>query len=261
MTYAPSPEIRLRIQQRYSEDQPREANGQFGSTGGGDSGGGSGGSGGGGQGGGVRQSLAKAGTAEEISHAAAAEARAITGRDIRFNMTGDPQLAREHSEGVLRGLEKYPGTPLQEVRVGQVDAAGHEEAWAATSSDGSRITFASQGDPAAYRESLARFSNRQPRELTVATPMGTALHEFGHAAANSYNVNGQAATVARTYADNVLKDDYRAAVGYSISTRAMSNSHEMVAEAFADVLGNGGKASDFSMIVVGAMDKAIAAKS
>lgn len=237
---------------RYNPDQPRDDHGRFGE---GDSSGDSGG-------GGVRASLAKAGTAEEVGQAAAAEAKAITGRDIQFKMDGDPQLAREHSEGVLRGLERYPGTPLEEVRVAPiVDEHGHAEVWASTSSDGSRITFAPQTDPSAYRDSLARFSNRQPSELTVGTPMGTALHEFGHAAANSYNVNNQAANVAKTYADKVLKDDYRAAVGYSISTRAMANSHEMVAEAFADVMGNGGKASDFSMVVVGAMDKAIGAKT
>ena len=74
----------------------RDSKGRFGS-GGGD---------------GVRETLAEASTIEEINAAASTEAKRITGRDIPFDMTGsDPQIAREHCEGVLQGLERFPRTP------------------------------------------------------------------------------------------------------------------------------------------------------
>jgi len=58
----------------------------------------------------VRSSLTEAKTISQINAAASTEARRITGRNIHFDMTGsDPQTAREHSEGVLRGLERFPG--------------------------------------------------------------------------------------------------------------------------------------------------------
>lgn len=210
---------------------------------------------------GVRDALADAKTTGAIGAAASAEAKRITGRDIEFDLAGsDPQIAREHAEGVLRGLEEFPGTPLQQVRTGAIeDIQGHEEAWASTSSDGSVITLApvSPSAVAAHRENLARLSNRQPREFTVATPMGLALHEAGHATANGLRLNNAGVSAARKHVETVMQDDdYRAAVGYSISTRAMKNGYEMVAEAFADVVANGSGASDLSHVVVDAMHTA-----
>jgi hypothetical protein len=210
---------------------------------------------------GVRQTLADAGTVGQVNAAAAAEAKTITGRDIAFDLDGDPQLAREHSEGILRGLERYPGTPLQRVQGGHVEAHGTEEkAWASTSADGKTITLQSHSDPAAFREDLARNSHGPgfTNEFSAATPMGNALHEFGHAAANHYGVNEPAANTARDHVKKVIKDDdFRAAVGYTISIRAMENSHELVAEAFADVMVNGSDASSLSHAIVGTLDSHI----
>lgn len=93
-------------------------------------------------GGGVRDALAGHATAEEVGAAAQAEAKRITGRDIEFDLAGsDTQLAAEHAEGILRGLERYPNTPLQRVQQGGSRYAEDQEAWASTSQDGHVITF------------------------------------------------------------------------------------------------------------------------
>lgn len=64
-------------------------------------------------GGGVRDSLAGAGSIEELNAAATAEARRITGRDIPVDMTGaDLQVAKEHLEGIMQGLDRFPEATL-----------------------------------------------------------------------------------------------------------------------------------------------------
>ena len=102
---------------RYDPDQPRDDNGRFGEGGGGGSA--SGGSGGTA----VRDVLASAKTTSEVGAAAAAEARSITGRDIPFEFHDvELQLAREYSEGVLQGLERFPEAPLGAVRTADFPA-------------------------------------------------------------------------------------------------------------------------------------------
>lgn len=210
----------------------------------------------------VREALAGHETAEEVSAAAMAEAKRITGRDIEFDLAGsDPQLAAEHSEGILRGLERYPNTPLERVQHGGNRYAEGEEAWAATSLDGRVISFtedAQRYGAASYRQELKQAA--QGGDLAVGTPMGVALHEFGHAAANHYRLNGWADNKADAYAEiHMGSTDMRASVSKAISRRAAENAHELSAEAFADVAVHGDKASGMSREIVSFFDAEIRA--
>jgi hypothetical protein len=78
---------------------------------------------------GVRDSLASAGNLSELSTAAKREARRITGRDISFRFKGSElQVAKEHAEGVLMGLERFPKAPLRAVTTyGPGGAEGYED--------------------------------------------------------------------------------------------------------------------------------------
>jgi hypothetical protein len=204
----------------------------------------------------VRDTLAGAESIGQINAAAAAEAKRITGRDIAFDLDGDPQLAKEHAEGVLRGLERYPKTPLDRVIQGGSKYAEDQEAWAETSSDGSVIAFTNDAQrlgPDSYRADLK--TAQDGGHLVAGTPMGIAMHEFGHAAANSYRLNGWANNKASEYAEIEMgTTDVRAAATRAISRRAGENDHEMAAEAFADVMLNGSNASGMSTLIVDTFD-------
>lgn len=224
----------------------------------------SGGGGGGKDSGEVRGSLRDAKTTDEVSAAASAEALRITGRETRFDMTGsDVQLAREHSEGVLQGLERYPGTKVSTVRMGNDIVGGEGEAIAATLGDGAGghvIVFshdAQKYGAASYRADLKQ--EQQYGFQVTGTPRGTALHEFGHAAANQYRLNGRADNKAGQYAeiDMNMRGNTREAIGKSISRYASTSSHELSAEAFADVMTNGDKASGMSRLIVSDFDTEI----
>ncbi len=207
-------------------------------------------------GGGVRRALADASATQQLDAAAGAEAKRITGRDVEFDFTGsDVQLAREHAEGVLQGLERYPGTALSRVSVGdlpdgvlgrcQPDGRSSEIIFsrAASSPEGSQ----------AYRDELAAAGERRRmgRTIVAGTPTGTALHEFGHAVANGYHLNSGAGGRAREFADSRGdRDQRRFILGGEVSRRALENDHELAAEAFADVMANGSKASGLSKAIV-----------
>lgn len=232
--------------------QPRDRKGRFAS-------GGSGGATPGTGGHGVRDVLSGHDSAEGVSAAAAKEAKRITGRDIEFSLAGDPQIAAEHSEGILRGLERYPKTPLSRVVQGGSTHAEGEEAWGETSRDGSTIRFtddAQRYGAASYRADLR--SAGQLGELTAGTPTGVALHEFGHAAANSYNLNGWANNRGSQYAEiDMGTTDLRAASRTAISSRAAVNDHELSAEAFTDVMVHGDRASGMSKLIVQKFDEEV----
>lgn len=228
----------------HARQYKRDKDGQFASTTGG---------------GGVRDALAGHETAEAVGGAAEAEAKRITGRDIEFDLAGsDPQLAAEHAEGILRGLERYPNTPLERVQQGGNAYAEGEEAWAATSPSGRVITFtddAQRYGADSYRQDLK--DSKSERYLATGTPMGVALHEFGHAAANSYGLNGWANGRAGDYAEiemGMRNTQVGEAAGKAISRRAAENNHELSAEAFADVMVNGAKASGMSRDIVAKFD-------
>ena len=204
-----------------------------------------------GRGGGtVRPSLAEATTSEQVGVAAAAEAKAITGRDIAFDMAGsDPQIAREHAEGVLQGLERFPDAPLGSVGTYGPGASPtspqrRASSFAVTDPANNSIYFNNRyaGNPPAYRDAV----NKSRNEFSVATdPRGVALHEFGHVMTHGRtedavldHVEGEAEKLFTV--SSVL-------AASRISSRASENKAEMAAEVFADVMINGSDASQVSL--------------
>lgn len=220
----------------------------------------------------VRGSLAGAGTAEEIGAVFAREAKDITGRTVSVDMAGaDPQIAREHAEGILRGMERYP-----DVWVAQVVTFGpggaRPDMWEDTSVDRGvhaaagiaplpgdfaflyTIGFAAYyaNDPAGYRESL-RVGDASGWTVRGG-PVRVALHEFGHLLAGH--------TVAQTAAKRIATERARAVgekpsahIRSQVSQYAATDAGELAAEAFADVMLHGEDASELSRAIVAEIDR------
>lgn len=201
--------------------------------------------------GGVRTALLLTDNIEDVNEVAAARAREITGRSIFFDLGGaDIDIAREHAEGILRGLEAFPQARLRAVRAfnskeGGWAGRGLDDAFAVTTSGyiDSTIWFNTQytNDPAYYRLELRNSSGH----LSVNTPTGIALHEFGHVIGFHTSAATQSKKIARAlaagqgekpsvYVKNVLSD------------YAKKNDHELLAEGFADVMTRGEGASELS---------------
>jgi hypothetical protein len=205
--------------------------------------------------GGVREALSGHSTAEEVSAAATAEAKRITGRTVTFDLAGsDPQIAAEHAEGVLRGLEKYPDVDLYRVKQGGdtlIEASGAHAVY-----ERNQITFtnaAQAGGADAYRRSLTEMNDSGFG--VSSSPMGVALHEFGHAMMDR-GAGGFAGQVvaARAAADKGISVSEH--VRREISGYATSSGYELGAEAFADVMLNGRKASKLSRQIVSIEEEA-----
>lgn len=222
--------------------------------------------------GGVRQSLADAKTTTAISAAAYAEAKRITGRGIAFDLTGsDLQTAREHAEGILQGLERFPKARLARVDVGDTGTA-----WA--HADGAHIRFSSAYSSAAgrkkYLKGLAEGAAGWDKGLQVygisdlkvasyhtrnsGSPTAVALHEMGHVVAiattsqrsypavDAYVRKATAQEQRSQTLPGVKIKDSGDLVLRTVSGYAMTNRHELVAEAFTDVMVNGPGASTVS---------------
>lgn len=200
--------------------------------------------------GGVRQSLADASTTAEVSAAASAEAKRITGRDIQFSMEGsDVQIAREHSDGVLDGLERYPDAGLDRVRTADLGAyPGHEDAWAGTVR-GDEIIFNSKyaSNPEMYRRTLAE--SHASGHLVTDNPKGVAVHEFGHVLFHP-GAGGFAGQVTAQRAATDAGESVSVHVEHHVSRYATSSGYELGAEAFTDVMLNGSDASALSHQIV-----------
>ena len=205
--------------------------------------------------GGVRSALAGAKSIEELNAAAAAEAKRLTGRDIEFDMTrSDLQVAKEHVEGVMRGLEKYPDVPLERVRQGMSSAQESLGYVAITDRDGSKISFsttAQAGGPEAYRESLAEFESSG--HIVAGTPMGVGLHEFGHVVTERGFADGGVSLTAERLA-RAAGQSTSEFVSEHVSSYATESGHEAAAESFADVMHNGSRASSASREMVETID-------
>ena len=229
----------------------------------------------------VRDALAGAGTIGAISRAAAAEAKRITGRDILFEMDGsDPQTAREHAEGVLQGLERFPAANLGRVSVARLGPTTYAHA------DGNTIvfnsTYASRAGRAEYLKSLAVDVRGWDEGLQVygisalkmsgfhtrnsGSPTAVALHEFGHVMdiATTHRRSGprvdeivQRAT-KREQAKQTVPGSPVSGSGdlvlRTVSGYAMTNRTELIAEAFTDVMVNGSGASSVSRDIFGVLE-------
>lgn len=198
-----------------------------------------------GRGGGVRPALSGHGTAGEVSAAAAAEAKRITGRDVEFALEGDPQIAAEHAEGVLRGLTVYPDAPLSRVQQGADGGIDHP--YATTDTATGTISFATE--QGTYRENLAK--DGLYGDTRVATPTGVALHEFGHIVAEHAGASAAAHQVASKMAKrDGMADNPNGYMADKISTRAGNGKEELTAEAFSDVMAHGSTATELSKAIV-----------
>jgi len=206
--------------------------------------------------GGVRDELAGAEGVGAINAAASAEAKRITGRDVEFGLDGDPQIAREHAEGALKGMERYPGVRV----VGVKSADLPEDVYGRTLSPSDRSGYvimvsrdSQRYGAEGYRGDLR--NSEMERSIVAGTPQGVALHEFGHAAANQYDLNGWANNRANQYAEiDMNTTDTQKAVSKAISRRAAENNQELSAEAFADVMVNGSSSSGMSRLIVETFD-------
>jgi len=246
-----------------------------------------------GSGGGVRESLAAASTTAEVGAAASAEARRITGRDIPFDYQDiEPQLAREYSEGVLQGLERFPTAPLGAVRATDFPADGEGEfTWAhakrpenGTVSGQYEIEFNRQGEASERANEI--LDMKQARGVYVYGDVrGLALHEFGHVMHEGFGTASAASESAWKWAKQKATadqpapapaprkpwwrrdkgdsteaspgpsgDDQKVVLMRELSFYAATNRHELSAEAFADVMVNGDGASEVSHQIMGQLE-------
>jgi hypothetical protein len=221
------------------------------------------------------QLLAARGTAQ-LSDAFRAETKRITGHEIPGNFTGSLQTAREHAEGILRGLERFPDVHLRYVSTTPFKAS-EGSAYAHFDVDTIRFNYAWAGaaDRAKYLKSLSEDVSGWDEQVHGYFPSGwhprgtghptaIAIHEFGHAldlrtlgAAIRDDLDKllvrraaerDALIAARRAAGEQIFDDggVKGLIETQISGYALKNRHELVAEAFADAMMNGEKASSLS---------------
>lgn len=221
----------------------RDKNGRFGGGGGSD----------------VRDALAGAGSIDDLNGAAAAEMKRISGQDVRVDMQGAKlDEAKEHLEGVCRGLERYPGAKLSRVDTygtGSRDPSAHADyadAFAITSR-GDSISFNNDNETGfTYRDRLS--GQEKAGQIAVGTPMGVGLHEFGHVVGNASLADGPAGVIASRAAK--AAGSYSGAhVTEQISRYATSDDGELLAEALADVMAHGSAASPLSRSITETNDE------
>lgn len=240
---------------RFNPDQERDDKGRFAPGGGDDEG----------SGGGIRESLAQAETTAEVERIASAEAARISGREVPFEFGAtDPEIAREHAEGVLRGMERFPGAPLE--RVGLSDVEGEFAHATLTPNGGMAIEFSSKYasmSPDDYRAKIEENSGRAPRigeRAVFKEPMHVAIHEYGHVVSTGRGQDLKNRDIAGAFVERERPgaDDssYRSVVSSEISIFATSNPMELSAEAFADVTINGDSASPLSQEIYANLQQA-----
>lgn len=200
-----------------------------------------------------RDSLASARNVEEVAATAKAEVKRITGRDTEFDFTGsNVGIAREHAEGVLRGFERYPTARLTAVRVEKLRDGVFAKV--EDRKNGTVMLFSLQesADPKRYRD-FARMEKKYKVKV-YGSPMGTAIHEFGHVVANQHHANGAVRSEASRLSLSTGYSGSSSMIRDRMSSYASENEYELSAEAFADVLVNGDKASDLSRQLVAVID-------
>ena len=222
-------------------------------------------------GGGVRQSLKDAKTTDEIAAVTRSELNSITGRDHgqdRVIFHGDPDIAREHAEGILRAQAEHPDVVIAGVRTFDPEnpgavyyASGDKDAMAMTSTYRNAITGRTESvirfndnftnNTARYQRALD--NSREQGWLANPTPGGVATHEFGHAWASQAKANtaGRQAAVDHARSKGVK---VTAAVREGVSAYATTSAHELAAESFAQVLAKGGGASSIARVVYDAVN-------
>jgi hypothetical protein len=245
-----------------------------------------------------RDSLAAATTIGELNDVVAAECRRITGRETKVDMKGaDLQVAKELTEGVLRGMEHSPSTRLDTIETygpggSRRPRADEDDGGYANANNGKedggdtptrQIGFNTRmaGDPAKIRELLADDAKPQDGGGPGSVggkhgPVSIGTHEFGHVASGQVPETHEIVTrdkwgkimPERTFKAGVEWEaqdhigaiveratgspygngtvNRRTVVEREISFYASTERGETTAEAFADVVLNGGAASSLS---------------
>lgn len=212
----------------------------------------------------IRASLQQAKTVAEVRKAFIQEWQRIVKDNpgairgaARFFAAGDVQTAREHAEGLLRAIERFPMVRLD---------VGHTSTTAWAETHGYVIEFSQEFAVVRddYLLSLRLSGIADPtgvawHPLSLTTPQGVSLHEFGHALGHSVargpsgyydyiahlRLNKDIEQLGRILATErgLAYDDL---IRTEIGGYATTNAYELAAEAFADVMVNGDAASELS---------------
>jgi len=204
-------------------------------------------------GGGVRQSLKDATTIDAIAAAAATEARSLTGRDVPFDMTGsDPQIAREHAEGVLKVMEVYPEVGIMRVRT--ADLAGQDPSGGTPYARviGDDVVFSREfaSDPTGYRDSLKGAEEIGWYAPGHASPTAIGIHEASHLTGPEWETGPRAYPIAVRSAHAAGQGQTTESVDDFVATRlgryATTGGEEMTAIAVTDTMLHGSRSSQLA---------------
>jgi ADP-ribose pyrophosphatase len=192
----------------------------------------------------VRPILLEAKSPEAVSRVLAAEYRRITGHDVRVDLRGSVDTAREHAEGVLRVIDRYPDIQLDEIATGRLLMSYAEL-------DGRRLIFSERYSSVERRQrylsELAGDSDAHWHPFD--NPAGMAVHEMGHAL-DVLRLQRS----ARAQIDELVQSHGGVAGAKRISGYAETNTDEFIAEAFADAMMNGSRATPLSRAVLDVLD-------
>lgn len=205
----------------------------------------------------VRSSLLRARTDRELIAAWQGEMRAITGRDIIVQLPPDASVLtmREHAEGVLQMLERFPEARLR--KISWYDTASTEYAhvkvgtatlefnarWASTAMR--RDYLASlRHDVSGWDDAAGPGYGWSVRGGRV--PQATSWHEMAHILSietlgGKLKAEAMRITLRRQVADAL--PDMESIVRRDVSGYATKNMEELIAEAMTDVMANGPRAS------------------
>lgn len=220
--------------------------------------------------------------------------RITGGRQIPAVMSGDLQTAKEHAEGILRMMEEFPRTNLQELNVG---ARGtHEDAYAWANIDSANVSFNELWSEAreAYLDTLQRgiadwnvqrFDKvtrlrAQPTSWAprnTGNPAHVAIHELAHVltlstldeasltkAIEALVEERRLELTAERYAERVRAElppinhpfSTQQTISQEVSEYAAKNTRELMAEGMLDALVNGAAASKLSQGILDIVRKA-----
>lgn len=193
----------------------------------------------------VRQLLADARSAEQVSQTLAAELKRITGRDIPVDLRGSVVTAREHAEGVLQVIERFPQTALDEIateRLVILNAGYHHR----------RMIFdegySSLERRERYLSELAKDKQRSWHPFD--SPVGVAAHEMGHA----LFVDTLDATARRRVQAVLRRHGGATTASRKVSGYATQDIDELVGEAMGDVIINGERSSLVSRDIMASLE-------
>lgn len=219
----------------------------------------------------VRASLAEAPDIKTIHAVVRAEAKALGAQRFgSISLQGhDLQTAREHAEGILQALERFPRIRVSVDHfthpAGVYGAYGETTGWVVRFN----TAFARTAGREEYLAALRSDLEQGWHPAGTGTPAAVALHEFGHAVDFFFTKMvdigtgmvpksqlGEAVTalvLRMAEKAGMAADDYiRSQLGgYALKHRA-----ELFAEAFADAMVNGEKASELAKAIFGLVEDA-----